>query len=62
MMPIVYNNSIGIEINHMVTPLPSGVIKAPNNTINIMAYLKFFIQNLLSIKPVKERIYIIRGS
>ena len=49
-------------MNHMVIPLPSGVIKAPNIIIRIKAYLKFFIQNLLLIKPVSEITYIINGN
>ncbi len=61
-IPKRYSNSIGIEINHMVSPLPSGVITAPKITIAISAYLKFFNQNLAPIKPVKDMIYIIRGS
>ena len=61
-IPRRYSNSIGIEINHMVSPLPSGVMTAPKSTIAISAYLKFFIQNLVPIKPVKDMIYIIRGS
>ena len=61
-IPKRYSNSIGIEINHMVRPLPSGVITAPKITIDISAYLKFFNQNLDPTKPVKDMIYIIRGS
>jgi hypothetical protein len=61
-MPRIYNNIMGMETNHMVRPLPSGVINAPKIIINIKAYLKFFIQNLLSIRPVNDRIYIISGS
>jgi hypothetical protein len=61
-IPKRYSNSIGIEINHMVSPLPSGVMTAPKITIAMSAYLKFFNQNLVPIKPVKDMIYIIRGS
>jgi hypothetical protein len=61
-IPIKYNNNIGTEINHIVSPLPSGVITAPKITIAINAYLKFFNQNFVPINPVKERIYIINGS
>ena len=53
---------MGIETNHMVRPLPSGVITAPKITINISAYLKFLNQNLLSIKPVNDKAYISNGN
>ena len=61
-IPKKYSNNIGIEINHMVSPLPSGVMTAPKTTININAYLKFLSQNLLPIKPVNDKIYIINGN
>ncbi len=61
-IPIRYNTIIGMAINHIVTPLPSGVTKAPKIMIIIKAYLKFFIQKFNPIKPDNERIYIINGN
>jgi hypothetical protein len=61
-IPKEYSNNIGIEMNHMVRPLPSGVITAPNIIIKTNAYRKFFNQNRLSIKPVNDKIYIINGN
>ncbi len=61
-IPRKYSNNIGIETNHMVRPLPSGVITAPKITISINAYLKFLNQNLLSIKPVNDKTYISNGN
>lgn len=61
-IPKEYSNNIGMEMNHMVRPLPSGVITAPKIIMNINAYLKFLSQNLLSIKPVNDKVYIINGN
>jgi hypothetical protein len=61
-MPIAYRAIIGKAINHIVTPLPSGVIIAPNTEIIISAYLKFFSQNFESVTPLMDNTYIMTGS
>ncbi|TVP41647.1 hypothetical protein NARC_10053 [Candidatus Nitrosocosmicus arcticus] len=61
-IPIPYNNNIGMEINHIVIPLPSGVITAPKMIIIKSAYLKFFIQNWRLTRPLAERINITSGN
>ena len=57
MMPHIYNAIIGPEINHIVTPLPSGVIAAPTITMATIAYLMLFLQNFASVNPDFERAY-----
>ena len=49
-------------INHIVTPLPSGVISAPKITMTIIAYRMFFRQNFASVIPVRLIAYIITGN
>src|SRR5690348_11132092 len=61
-IPNAYSPIIGIAINHIVTPLPSGVISAPNIAIITIAYLKFLLQNLESNKPANDNPYIITGN
>ena len=53
---------MGPVMSHIVIPLPSGVITAPNITKIITEYLKFFRQNEASVTPVKEIAYIKIGS
>ena len=54
-MPATYNVNIGPAINHIVIPLPSGVITAPKITITTIAYRIFFRQNDTSIIPEAEQ-------
>ena len=61
-IPIRYNAIIGPATNHIVSPLPSGVIIAPKITKTIIAYRKLCLQNLGSIRSVNEIAYIIIGS
>ena len=53
---------MGPATNHIVIPLPSGVIMAPNITKIKAAYLKFFLQNLGFITPVSDIAYMKIGS
>src|ERR687895_704646 len=53
---------MGIDTNHIVTPLPSGVISAPKMTRMSTAYRKFLRQNLGEIVPVSDMPYISIGS
>ena len=61
-MPIAYRAIIGNAMNHIVTPLPSGVIIAPNTVMIIIAYLKFLCQNFESVAPLSDNTYIMTGS
>ena len=61
-MPARYNAIIGPAINHMVTPLPSGVIIAPKITIATIAYQRFRLQNFESVIPDMLIAYIASGS
>jgi hypothetical protein len=61
-IPIKYKASIGIEINHIVIPLPSGVIIAPKMIIISKANFKFFIQKFNPTNPLNERKNITSGS
>ena len=61
-MPAKYNAIIGNDTNHIVTPLPSGVITAPKTMMAIIAYLKFLLQNLASTNPDRLIAYIMSGS
>ena len=61
-MPAKYNAIIGNDTNHIVTPLPSGVITAPNTIMAIIAYRKFLLQNLASTKPERLTAYIMSGN
>ena len=61
-MPAKYNAIIGSDTNHIVTPLPSGVITAPKTMMAIIAYRMFLLQNLESIKPERLTAYIMRGN
>lgn len=45
-MPTAYRAIMGSATNHIVTPLPSGVIIAPKTVMIIIAYLKFFARTL----------------
>jgi len=49
-------------MNHIVTPLPSGVITAPKITIITIAYLIFFLQKFESTIPDADIAYITSGS
>src|SRR5215204_289474 len=53
---------MGIDTNHIVTPLPSGVISAPKMTRMSTAYRKFVRQNLGEIVSVSDMPYISIGS
>lgn len=53
---------IGIDTNHMVTPLPSGVITAPNITIITIEYRIFFFQKFLPTMPILLVAYISNGN
>jgi hypothetical protein len=53
---------MGPAINHIVTPLPSGVINAPNIVQIAMAYLNLDLQNLCSTIPDTVRAHINIGS
>ena len=61
-MPAVYNAIIGPAINHIVTPLPSGVIIAPKMTMITIAYRIFFLQKSVSVAPDADMAYITRGN
>src|SRR5574340_574481 len=61
-MPMRYNTIMWPATNHMVTPLPSGVMAAPKMTIAIMAYRMLFLQNFGSINPDAVSAYIISGN
>lgn len=61
-IPSIYSSNIGPEMNHMVIPLPSGVITAPKIMIISSAYLKFLNQKSKPTKPAKEIANIINGS
>ena len=61
-MPTAYRAIMGNATNHIVTPLPSGVIIAPKIVMIIIAYLKFLCQNLESVRPLKDNPYINTGS
>lgn len=61
-MPTKYNTIIGMDINHIVIPLPSGVIMAPNITIMTIVYLILFFQNFLSTIPILVVVYITNGN
>ena len=52
---------MGPAINHIVTPLPSGVIMAPKMTIITIAYLIFFLQKSASTIPDADIAYITSG-
>jgi len=61
-MPARYNPIIGPAINHIVTPLPSGVTSAPKITMTIIAYRMFYSQNFASVTPDWLIAYIITGN
>jgi hypothetical protein len=61
-IPATYKRIIGPATNHIVTPLPSGVINAPNIVHKVMAYLNLDLQKVYSTIPDTVRAHIIIGS
>ena len=60
--PTIYKLIIGIVINHIVMPLASGVIIAPNTTKINNVYLQFSFQNEFLTTPNFVINHIIIGS
>ena len=61
-MSSTYRRSIGPAANHIVTPLPSGEIRAPKIAIMITAYFSLCLQNLYSTILETVNAYITIGS
>ena len=61
-IPAAYSAIIGPAMNHIVTPLPSGVMAAPNMTMATTAYRMLDRQNRAPTAPEAVAAYIASGS
>jgi len=61
-IPVTYSSIIGPAMNHIVTPLPSGVMAAPKIAIARIAYRMFFLQKSEPTAPDADTAYITSGN